>query len=80
MISYNFNWDLSDYECIGIKKGIQLVSFKLINGAKVYYLYSILYNKDGDLDDVAYEKLQYANMPIEEVKELYLKDIENKNK
>ena len=77
LVKYDFDFDLNNYECIGVKKGLQLVSFKLRDGTKRFYLYSKLYDQNAKLDDVIYKRLPYENVSIEEVKELYLKDLEN---
>ena len=48
------------------------------NGKTIFYIYEHFRDDDGNLDDIICEKLPYANMSLEEVKELYLKEHSDK--
>ena len=65
------------YEFYIIKTNEYILKIQLQNGNIEYYCDKEKYDKDGYLDDMQIEKLPYENMSIEEVKELYLKDLEN---
>lgn len=60
-----------------IDKNNYIFEFLSKDNKHIFYLYKNEY-VNNYLDDVAYKKLPYENMSIEEVKEQYLKDLESK--
>lgn len=73
--NFDFGQETEEYKQVSIggdAKVNQIRGFK-INGMYKYYLYKVYKDEKGNIDDIVYDKLPYDNIPLEEVKELYLK-------
>ena len=71
--------NIVNYEFYKIKQNEYILKIQLQNGNIEYYYDKERYDNEGNLDDMQIEKLPYKNMSAEEVKELYLKDLQNNN-